>query len=268
MASKKSKEVKQEKPKEIFGNYYDPTRTYEALKNASLLPEWAKQAPWDEGAAGQYIPSTNSLIAREPLDLRFGSPNVTAFQRSTLSHEMSHSAQTNLFENMASAILEREAKGIKTTPQEQQFVHAVTQLFGAQYGSIGQYDQGLQNALDISKRKQTEALYKNKEDPYYDAYRMSSREAQAHGIGAMTLDGQHGSKREYKYNPHLDPTFATEFDTLLSMYQGLPKGIRTLAEQKRLESINKERSGPYQNKQRKTYDFENVFADPFAPTIK
>lgn len=263
--AKKNKE--EDKPKDVFGNYYDPSRTYEALKNASLLPEWAKIKPWKDSAAGTYQPDTNSLIAKEPTDLNLGNLKKTASERSTLSHEMSHAVQYNLLKNMASNIMEKQWKGGEVTPQEKQFVQAASKLFGEQYGTMGQYSPIFQNQLNKNQEAVAQALYKNKENPNYDAYRMQPIEAQSHGIGSMTQGGEHGSQIDYPYNPHLDPSFATEFDILLSMYQGLPKGVRTLSEQQRINSINKERNSPFEG-QRSDYTFENVFNNPFTSTIK
>lgn len=261
MASKKPKEVKQEKPKGLFGNFYDPSITYEALKNANLLPQWAQQTPANESNSGEYIPATNSLIAP-------GNLENNPYNKSTLSHEMTHAVQHNLLRNVASNIMAKQWKGGEVTEQEKQFVQAASKLFNESYGTVGQFDYLFSKKNLQDNENTVNALYKNKSgDRSFDMYRTSPREAQAFGIGNMSQGGMQGSERSGIYNQHLDPSFATEFNILLSMYGQLPKGVRQVAEQERKASVEKQRASPY-NSPTAGYDFENVFKDPFAPTIK
>lgn len=255
---------KKEQSKDIFGNYYDPSKTYKALEEASLLPQWAKVQPSIEDTRGAFYPQFNYLIAKEP-SYYWKTPNQYKGDTSLLSHELTHAAQNNLLSTMVFKILDKQEKGIEVTPQEKQFLSAMQKFSGKAYNSK---NTKLEEQVSKDYKNVINSLYKKKANSNFDTYRTTPIEAQAHGVESMTKGGLHRSEDDpYSYNPHMDPSFATQFDILLSMYQQLPKELRKETAQAKKELIDKTRKSGMKN-QIPDYPFENMFADPFASTIK
>lgn len=203
-----------------LSNLFNPSQLYSSLANSNMLPAWQQRLPYSEDVMGEYLPSSNVLTANIPNnDLR----------RNTVAHEMTHAVQNNLISPMASLIAERKWNQEKVSDQEEQFLKTASTLMNQSYGRVGQYNRGQVEADEASLANMFKASnYKGKDT----GYRGSAKEAQAFGVGNTSGEG----RANYSI-PHLDPTMATEFSILMSMYDKLPQNLRDQAGAGRRASI-------------------------------
>lgn len=229
-----------------MANLFDPSSIYTALAQRGLLPSWAGE---NKGGTPSFFAETNRMFV--PQD-----------EPRSVAHEMTHGAQHSLLLSTAKQIAD---KGSKATDQEKQFLTAVNKLMAETYGMpTGSY-------RDISDvyNKTVEALFgkKRKDFNEFDRYRTSPREAQAFGVGNMSRPEENPFE---KNRPHLDPSYATEFDILLSMYNNLPEEIKAQSAERRKADIEFGRKWYKEDEQKdkQRYNFVDVFANPFKSTIK
>lgn len=234
-------------------NLFDPSRLYEVLRQAGLLPKVANLSPYGE-EDGLF----NSLINRITTEL----PTKTApYNTKTLAHEMTHAVQHNLLRDTAWRIQKKIEQGDPVSDQERQFLRASEQIFANSFARIGNYDADKHRndlkAYENQVKSQYTGTSKN-----YGSYRMSPNEAQAFGVGNMSVPFPVMGN---PVNSHLDPSLATEFDILLSMYQKLPENIRAAAAAAKQQQITKERQTTTDQYLPMAND---LFTDPFKYTIK
>jgi hypothetical protein len=227
---------------------FDPSRLYNVLKEQGLLPRVSKQYSPEVGEPS-YYPVFNKL---------FTGRNAV---RSTVAHEMTHAVQANIIQATAKYLAEKEDK----TEQEKQYLSAYQKLMLGNEGmSSYRYTENMEK-LSEPYRKSVEALYGKPLKSESDKYRTSPDEAQAFGVGNMSISGQPFMFAQ----KHMDPSYATEFDILLSMYDKLPSNIKQATTAKRKDDIGyttkwfgKQNKGLEQNA-----EFSDLFSDPFAPTV-
>lgn len=239
-----------------MASLFNPSELYDILARQGALPQWAQQRPYTSANA-EYNATDNRVIAPSAAD-----PRDTR-DRSSLSHEMSHAVQFQLFMEAARKIQEKRRNDEKVTPEETRFLNAAQKMYLDSFGTIGQG-----NPKEYQKRKENLAAAVNRmyakdgKDPQYDSYRTSPVELQAFGIGRFTDKGEQRQSRSSVANGHLDPSFATEFALLLEMFKRLPEDTKT--RRKALDDfINKSRQSS-----KEPYQFEDITADPFKPSIK
>ena len=227
----------------MAGGLFDPSTIYNALQQSNLLPAWAKMG----GASGEYNYETNRLKA---------SPEF----KGTVAHEMTHAAQQNLLFPALRNVYEKQ-KTEKLTNEEQRFLDAMSKIM-----LMGNY-----SAEDIKRTGKPNELYytgkttSEKADKKYNEYRTSRDERQAFGVGNMSVPGTSLDTG----GQHYDPTMATEFSILMSLYNSLPDTVKKQAIETRKSSIEAARvqqPDPYGNLP--FIDAGNIFADPFKPSIK
>lgn len=240
---------------------FNPSRLYEALKQYGLLPKHANYSPAGD-ASGLFSAELNRVVAPDA-SLVGKDQYPRDATMATLAHEMTHAVQSNLLRNTAIAIQQKKQKGQTLTDQEQQYLRASEQIFSDQFGNIGNFDSR-------KYRKDTESYQNMAKDfyssPYgrkeFESYRRSPTEAQAFGVGNMSYKSDLSRPGQ---NPHFDPSMATEFDILLSMYQNLPESLKSSAASAKKAQIEKNRqnSDDYYLQTAK-----DLFKNPFEPTIK
>jgi hypothetical protein len=237
-------------------NLFDPSRLYEALKQANLLPKVTGFTP-PGNAEGLFNASLNRIAAAVPSKTQM----LPEFSTNTLAHEMTHSVQNNLLRDMAYRIQKKVEQGQKVSDQEQQFLRASEQIFATSFANVGNYDRS-KTTTDIKAYKDQVRSQYTGTNKDYGSYRTKPDEAQAFGVGNMSVPfGAMGNQ----VNSHLDPSMATEFDILLSMYQKLPESVRASSAAAKQEQITRER---------KTSDdvylpmANDLFSDPFKYSIK
>ena len=242
-----------------MANLFNPSELYDLLASQGVLPQWARQKT-GTGARGVFFPDSNRIVAREP---------ETREEVSTLTHEMSHSAQFQLFYEAASNIQEKLRQNKKITPEEQRFLDNAQKMYNMSFGTIGQTDRAKEKEIDDQLQRSILAMYKpqtksGKRDDY-DYYRTKPIELQAFGIGRMTKGGQNMHRSGVEVNPHLDPSFTTEFAILAEQFKKLPKDVKTTSEatKKTIQEYRKKDA-----EERPYYLFEDILKDPFASTIK
>jgi hypothetical protein len=216
---------------------FNASRLYEVLNQYGLLPKHNNISPVGN-ASGLFSPDINRLVAPDAT-LAGRDKFSQEYTLGTLAHEMTHAVQNNLLMNTAQVIQEKKQSGQPLTDQEKQYLRASEQIFAKQYGNIGN--------LDTSKLKKDVKSYQNfAEGMYsspsgnaeYESYRRSPTEAQAYGVGNMAYQSRF---RTSGANPHFEPSMATEFDILLSMYQNLPESLKSSAATIRQKQIEKNR---------------------------
>ena len=243
---------------------FDPSSIYFQLANAGLLPTWAQQRP-TTGADGVYNPDTNRLTALPP-----SSP----FNKTTLAHELTHASQYNFLYPAFNSISDKLKKGSDITSEERQYYEAAKKILNEQPSSVGMYSKIENKVNSDSLKKAIDSLYKientNKSKEEYKSYRTQPHELQAFGVGNMSQGGMHGAtKKELigsNYYPHLDPSFATEFDIIMSLYNKLPNSVKETIVNNRKESI--EGNKKYYKDTFQPYKFEDRSKDPFISSIK
>ena len=240
---------------------FNPSRLYEVLKQYGLLPKHANYSPAGD-ASGLFSAELNRVVAPDAsLVGRDQYPRDATM--ATLAHEMTHAVQNNLLRNTAIAIQQKKQKGEKLTDQEQQYLRASEQIFSDQFGNIGNFDSRKYRKDAESYQNMAKDFYSS---PYgrkeFESYRRSPTEAQAFGVGNMSYKSDLSRPGQ---NPHFDPSMATEFDILLSMYQNLPESLKSSAASAKKAQIEKNRqnSDDYYLQTAK-----DLFKNPFEPTIK
>ena len=224
---------------------FDPSRLYNVLKEQGLLPRTAQQMSPRTGSPA-YEPSLNFL---------FTGPKPT---RNTTAHEMSHSVQENLIGATAKFLEQKKDK----TPQEVQFLSAYRKLLAPESNAGGGKNaQANKTAFDRS----VSALYGRPITRDYDKYRTSPKEAQAWGVGSMS----DAKTPMSDIRPHMDASYTTEFDILLSMYEKLPQQLKQVSANKRKGYLTNSYD-LYKDQRKQIEDasnLQNLFSDPFAPTV-
>lgn len=232
-------------------NLFNASRLYEALKQYNLLPNYGNFIPNGE-TSGLFRNQTNTLVA--PMQ-----------DKDAMAHEMTHAVQFNLLKEAAQNLQQKKQSGKPLTDQEAQYLRAAEQMFNEQYGNVYSYS-GNKAVEDKQARKGITSLYQappylsNKED--YTQYRTKPTEIQAHGVGNMSVKEAQSSPGA---NPHLDPTMATEFDILFSMFNSLPQDLRNSVATSRQNNVKENRKFyedpylPYAT---------DIFSNPFPTSIK
>lgn len=238
---------------------FDPSNIYTQLAAVGLLPQWAAMSKSPETGDPGYYAALNRMFAGKD-------------QKDVLSHEMTHAAQSNLLEATASLLADKKKNG-KLSDQESQFLESYSKLTGRPY-SAGSFDRKKQEKLAEGQKKVVDALYTSRlkdedKNSSFNRYRKNPNELQAWGVGNMSVP-------RVGYDPtpsglqHLDPSFATEFDILLNMYKQLPSNLKQESAQKRKDSIQwgKKWYKDQEDMLKNTTTYEDVFSDPFRPTIR
>jgi hypothetical protein len=240
---------------------FNPSRLYDVLKQYGLLPKQANMYPAGE-ATGLFNPEINRVVAPDA-SLTGRNEDLRDQNLNTLAHEMSHSVQQNLLINTAIAIQKKKQQGAKLTDQEQQYLRASEQMFVDQFGNVGSFDKSKNRSDTKAFENMSRQMYTSpRGDKDYERYRRSPMEAQAFGVGKMSVPSNQRSEGE---NPHFNPSMATEFDILLSMYQNLPESLKrsaALSKQTQIEKNRETSKDMYLNYSR------DIFKNPFEPTIK
>jgi hypothetical protein len=235
---------------------FDPSRLYQVLKEANLLPSHSTNSP-PSGNTAAYNSSTNRIMS--PTD-----------DDTFLPHEMAHAVQFNLLQNAALRIQKKKKEGDKITEKENQFLEAAQKIFEEDFSFMP--DRRGKAAAEIGKEAR-KAQLKTMYDPLdrsagFNAYRTEPTELQGWGVGEMS--SKIGTKKGKEGTSHLNPTSTTEFDLLLSMYQQLPANIRQTFTDKRRQAVkeNREADNFREDPRWSMYRFDDIFSDPFKPTIK
>lgn len=239
---------------------FNPSRLYEVLAAQGLLPQVANKPYTGEGAAGRYSSNPNRITA-DP---------------AALPHEMVHATQFNLLRPSAEAIAERKKKREDITPEEERFLEAMQKTYGETFGMSKRKSKP---NIDIAKKVKEQQLqgmyYPNSPDikdpelkkllERYDQYRTRREELEAFGVEGTLANPLDRSMQ----GTHLNPSMATEFDILLSLYNSLPSSVKKQTASKRQQEIEQSRSDrSNENTQRGSFTFNELRSDPFAPTIK
>jgi hypothetical protein len=235
---------------------FDPSRLYEALRQQGLLPKVTNFSP-PGSAEGLFAPSINRIAANipSPMDSR---PD---YNKNILAHEMTHAVQNNLLQDTAWRIQKKIEQGEKVSDQERQFLRASEQIFANSFARMGNYNSA-QHRNDLKAYKDQVRSQYTGTDKEYGSYRTSPGEAQAFGVGNMATNRLSIGNQ---VNPHLDPSMATEFDILLSMYQKLPESLRASSAAAKQAQIEKERST---SKDVYLQLSNDLLKNPFPPSIK
>lgn len=224
---------------------FDPSSLYQALQQRNLLPTWTKLG----GSGGEYDYATNRL-------------RVSPENKGTMAHEMAHAAQYNLLFPALQNVYEKQRQRKELTTQEKQFLDAMSKIM-----LMGNY-----TGKDIQNTSKPDELYfSNKSDSEkankaYNTYRTSLTERQAFGVGNMSVPGKTGSDTG---GLHYDPTMASEFSILMSLYDSLPETVKKQAENTRMKEVQQAREKkPNKYQQYPFIETVDVFANPFPPSIK
>jgi len=238
---------------------FDPSTIYTQLAAVGLLPQWAAMPKSPETGSPSYYPALNRMF-------------VDKEQKDEVSHEMTHAAQGNLLEATASLLADKKKKG-KLSEQESQFLESYSKLTGMAY-SASSFDRKKEKELAEGQRKVVDALYTSRlkeedKNSSFNRYRTTPKELQAWGVGNMSVP-RVGFDPTPSGLQHLDPSFATEFDILLSMYKQLPSNLKQESAQKRKGSIQwgKNWYRDQEDMLKNATTYEDVFADPFKSSIK
>lgn len=246
-----------------MANLFNPSSLYELLQKYGAVPQWSAQNPYSN-ASGEYETDTNRIIAPDP-------NNKSYPQRatSTLSHEMSHAVQFQLFFDAASRIQNKIYNKEKVTEQEKRFLDGAQKMYVESFGPLAMLDKKKNKESKDNLQSAISKMYKGEKEngglSSYDSYRTSPVELQAFGIGRMTSGGKQTQEAlNPQANGHLDPSFATEFAILMDQFKNLPEDVKARPK-KRDEFFNSQRE--YQDK-KATYQFADILSDPFKPSIK
>ena len=240
---------------------FDPSRLYEALKEYGLLPKYANMYPGG-GATGLFSPELNRVVAKDA-SLVGKDQYPRDATMATVAHEMTHAVQNNLLENTAYEIQKKKQQWQKLTDQEQQYLRAAQQIFAKQYANIGNFNSSQYRSDTAAYKNMTKDMYSSPTgNKSFEEYRKSPDEAQAFGVGNMSYKSDLSRSGQ---NPHFDPSMATEFDILLSMYQNLPESLKSSAASAKKAQIEKNRKNSDDYYLKSAVD---LFKDPFESTIK
>jgi hypothetical protein len=216
---------------------------------------------------GGYMPGgTNGIFTSDNLNIGSGTIKISKdtakeLVPSVLAHEMTHAVQNNLLQDTAWRIQKKIEQGEKVSDQERQFLRASEQIFANSFARMGNYDSA-QHRKDLKAYKDQVRSQYTGTDKEYGSYRTSPGEAQAFGVGNMATSRLSIGNQ---VNPHLDPSMATEFDILLSMYQKLPESLRASSAAAKQAQIEKERST---SKDVYLQLSNDLLKNPFPPSIK
>ena len=240
---------------------FNASRLYEALKQYGLLPKHANYSPAGD-SQGLFSAQLNRVVAPDA-SLVGKDQYARDATMATLAHEMTHAVQNNLLLNTAMTIQRKKQQGEKITDQEQQYLRASEQIFADQFGNVGSFDRRKFEQDRKSYQTMAKDFYSSPQGRKdFESYRRSPSEAQAFGVGNMSRQSDLSRPGQ---NPHFDPSMATEFDILLSMYQNLPESLKSSAASAKKAQIekNREKSDDYYLQTAK-----DLFKNPFEPTIK
>ena len=222
---------------------FDPSRLYNVLKEQGLLPRTAQQMSPQTGTPA-YMPDFNFLYTGRHRN------------KQTEAHEMTHAVQHNVLQATVDAIKNKDKK----TAQEVQFLEAYRKLMGI--GENTKKAKENKAAFD----KTAAALYGKPVETSYDRYRTGPLEAQAWGVENMTMKEQPftGARQ------HMDPSYTTEFDILLSMYDKLSPELKQTSAAQRKEDIAHGKNWYREQRQaiENASELNDLFEDPFRPTVK
>jgi hypothetical protein len=246
-----------------MANLFDPSSIYELLAKYGAVPQMSGRSPYSS-ASGEYETDTNRIVAPDPSLMRNPERAV-----STLSHEMSHAAQHQLFFDAASRIQTKIRNKEKVSNEEKRFLENARKMYGSSFSTIGhsdrKKDKESRENLDAAIAKMYKPSGASGKMSNWDFYRTSPIELQAFGVGRMTKGGKQQQEAiNPSDNPHLDPSFATEFAILMEQFKGLPEDVKTRP-QKRDDFLRGQREA--QDK-KPTYQFVDITADPFKSSIK
>ena len=240
---------------------FNASRLYEVLKQYGLLPKHANYSPAGD-SQGLFSAQLNRVVAPDA-SLVGKDQYPRDATMATLTHEMTHAVQNNLLLNTAMTIQRKKQQGEKITDQEQQYLRASEQIFADQFGNVGSFDRRKFEQDTKSYQAMAKDFYSSPQGRKdFESYRRSPSEAQAFGVGNMSRQSDLSRPGQ---NPHFDPSMATEFDILLSMYQNLPESLKSSAASAKKAQIekNREKSDDYYLQTAK-----DLFKNPFEPTIK
>jgi len=246
-----------------MANLFNPSSIYELLAKYGAVPQWSGRSPYSS-ASGEYETDTNRIVAPDPSLMRY--PEQAT---STLSHEMSHAVQHQLFFDAASRIQAKVRNKEKISNEEKRFLENARKMYGSSFTTIGNADRKKEKESKENLETAIAKMYKpsgaSGKMSDWDYYRTSPIELQAFGVGRMTQGGRQRQEAiNPTDNPHLDPSFATEFAILMEQFKGLPEDVKTRP-QKRDDFLRGQREA--QDK-KPTYQFVDITADPFKPSIK
>lgn len=226
---------------------FNPSRLYEVLAAQGLLPQVAKQVSPQSGNPS-YMKDFNFLYTGGS-----GAP------RETVAHEMAHAVQHNIIKATAEALAKKSEK----TQQELQFLDAYRKLM-APDGMIKDTKKAQVNKAAFDKT--AAALYGKPVESRFDKYRTSPHETQAWGVGAYSDP----KVPNHQIKPHMDASYTTEFDLLLSMYDKLPQELKQMSATQRKEDLAHSKNWFREQRQELegASEFSNLLSDPFARTIK
>ena len=235
---------------------FKPYRMYETLKEQGLLPELVFEEL--KGRAGEYRPSENTIA-------------LSKENKKTMAHEMTHAVQTNLLESTAAYLGNKK----DLSEKEAQFLKAYNQLTGNKIGGrselttpsekdilkryqdyiqsfiFDRFDEDTKSVLNSPLSKDKDIRASQEAYKRWHEYRTTPDELQAWGVGYTSTPEQDDSVPS-----HVNPSMTTEFDILLSMYEGLPDVIKK-------EAVTK-RKGDIEN-----FKFSSLTEEPFAnPLLK
>ena len=227
----------------MAGGMFDPSRLYNVLNEQGLLPKVAQQMSPQTGNPA-YMPDFNFLYTGRRRD------------RETEAHEMTHAVQHNIIKATAETLEKKDKK----TKQELQFLDAYRKLM-APDGMVK--DSKKTQANKAAFDKTAAALYGKPVETRFDRYRTSPREAQAWGVESYSAAGVPS------YRPHMDASYTTEFDMLLSMYDKLPSQLKQASAVKRKEDLAHSKNWFKEQRQQLegASELNDLFSDPFAPTV-
>lgn len=232
----------------FLNSLFDPSVLYDTLKERNLLPDWAQELP-NDGASGEYYPAVNKLVSNYP---------DNHLRRNTTAHEMTHAVQGQLLRAMASDIAEKQWEKKPLTPLEERYLKAAQTLFANQFGRVGQFNMRQYEADNMSLDSIINGLYKRTGDKRYDEYRTRPTEAQAFGVGNMSMDEPTPASRAG--GAHFDPTMATDFSVLLDLYKRLPTEMKDASADKSRAMNDYNRKLPNQPDYKfKPADYPNPF---------
>jgi hypothetical protein len=222
---------------------FDPSRLYNVLKEQGLLPKVAQQLSPQTGNPA-YMPDFNFLYTGGRRD------------RATEAHEMTHAVQHNIIKATAETL----AKKDKKTQQELQFLDAYWKLMAPE-GMVK--DSKKTQANKAAFDKTAAALYGKPVETRFDRYRTSPTETQAWGVESYSAAGVP------PYKPHMDASYTTEFDMLLSMYDKLPSQLKQASAVKRKEDLVHSKNWFKEQRQQLegASELNDLFSDPFSPTV-
>jgi hypothetical protein len=226
---------------------FDPSEIYNALQQRGMLPRLVDANPYGQRGAGLFSEGRNIIVARDPSKASF--PSIAEERTDTLAHEMTHAAQFNLLKPALSTIQSKINAKEKLSKEEMQFADAMNKLM--------ENNPSLSMLLD--------KMYTSSGNPQNDRYRTTIPELQAWGVGYMSRPTGPMSREQSNINPHLNPSMASEFSILSSLYSKLPESTKKVSTGLKQDDIQSRRKNDKEGFYKESVD---LFADPFKPSIK